>query len=458
MPISLGSTQKNGAFHFASEQIQKNRANTQTLIIKVNDLQNFVPVAARLKQTLPEFRFHSEPVYSKLESFLPEDQEILSKYFVIHFEESLNAEEAQRALQKSFELEEISSAYFEPLWENAEQKENQTFEKNYLATPNFEARQSYLDGAPRGIDARYGWSVNGGTGKGIRIIDVEIGSPEMHEDLPSLFWSQGEANFNNHVVAVLGILGAKKDGFGISGIAHEAELGLSVVKWNQKVEPWKTEFLPRAIEAAAAEAEAGDLLLIEQHGPGPLNGDYVPVEYYDVIFDLLKAATNKKVICVAASGNGYSNLDQAEFKGAFDLKKRDSGCILVGAANGPESGTFLHLKRADFSNYGSRIDAFGYGNHVASTGFGDLQRGEREQNYTSKFGGTSAAAPIIAGAVAQVLGVAKARGLKLTGREIRKLLRETGTPQRNVEDGRIGNLPNMKELLKALNDFDEQRF
>ena len=51
------------------------------------------------------------------------------------------------------------------------------------ATPNFTARQRYLDAAPGGIDARYAWTLSGGKGNGTRIIDIEGAWRFTHEDL-----------------------------------------------------------------------------------------------------------------------------------------------------------------------------------------------------------------------------------------------------------------------------------
>src|SRR5829696_1995994 len=41
------------------------------------------------------------------------------------------------------------------------------------ATPDFSGSQGYLGPAPGGVDARYAWSLPGGKGEGIRVIDVE---------------------------------------------------------------------------------------------------------------------------------------------------------------------------------------------------------------------------------------------------------------------------------------------
>ena len=50
-------------------------------------------------------------------------------------------------------------------------------------TPDFTSRQAYLDPAPTGIDARYAWTIPGGSGGGVRVIDCEWAWSFTHEDL-----------------------------------------------------------------------------------------------------------------------------------------------------------------------------------------------------------------------------------------------------------------------------------
>ena len=50
-------------------------------------------------------------------------------------------------------------------------------------TPDFTASQQYLDHAPTGIDARYAWTLPGGGGAGVRVIDCEWWWNLGHEDL-----------------------------------------------------------------------------------------------------------------------------------------------------------------------------------------------------------------------------------------------------------------------------------
>ena len=136
----------------------------------------------------------------------------------------------------------------------------------------------------------------------------------------------------------------------------------------------------------------------------------------------------------------------------------DSGSILVGAGAAPGSAQPAR-SRLRFSNYGSCIDAQGWGEKVVTSGgkgngLGDLQGGRDEDRwYTASFSGTSSAAAMVAGAVVCLQGIVGAMGQSpLTPRDIRTLLRETGTAQTAGPHGdpathRIGSLPDLRQLI-----------
>src|SRR6185503_17183062 len=108
----------------------------------------------------------------------------------------------------------------------------------------------------------------------------------------------------------------------------------------------------------------------------------------------------------------------------------DSGAIMVGAGGPPRAG-FSDRARLDFSNYGGRVDVQGWGRKVATLDYGDLQACDddaRDRHYTGEFSGTSSASPIVAGAAVILEGVARSKGAIITPRNLRDLLRRTGTP------------------------------
>ena len=90
------------------------------------------------------------------------------------------------------------------------------------------------------------------------------------------------------------------------------------------------------------------------------------------------------------------------------------------------------LDPAFFSNTGSRLDLHAWGASVTTTGGGGLQGPPAPESewYTTGFNGTSAAAAIVAGAVASLQGaVETAFGFPLDGHLTRSVLGATGTPQ-----------------------------
>jgi serine protease len=323
-------------------------------------------------------------------------------------------------------------------------------------TPSFEANQGYLDAAPLGIDARYAWTTPGGRGSGTKIVDVEGGWRTTHEDLPSLFHAGGtqfnDLTWRNHGTAVLGVMAAPNNGYGVRGIVDQASIGYEGIGSQSTAD---------AITNAAIAAGLSGTVLIELHAPGPLTTnspcncsgsqcDYVPMEYFQSEFDAIAMATANGTIVVEAGGNGATNLDDSVYAGRFNRFIRDSGAILVGAS---ESNA---RTPTCFTNFGTRIDMHGWGWNVTTLGYGDLfnPNGDENQRYTSVFSGTSSASPIVTGAATSIIGVSLASGQGFGYRsplEIRQILQETGTPQTGGI-GNIGPLPNLRVAIARVLD------
>jgi serine protease len=317
------------------------------------------------------------------------------------------------------------------------------------ATPLFVNSQTYLEDAPMGVGAKSSWAIKGGTGEFLKLVDIEVTYETTHEDFNTPFYIGNnpidQDPDTNHGTAVWGEIAAKNDSKGVTGIAYGIQYGVYGFiegDLDDMSDAYKTG-INTAIQGAIDHLDAGDVMVIEQEMNGPI-GD-TSVDYWPEILAQLKKATDKGILCVEAAGNGGNDLDSTAYNGAFDLTKFDSGCIMVGAADPTDHD------RMSFSNYGSRIDAFGIGTDVTTTGYGDLFSGGPNRDYTSSFNGTSSATPIVAGAVAVVSSIAKAQGKIITPLEMRAALRATGTPQGTTTSAqRIGTLPNIPELLKFL--------
>jgi subtilisin family serine protease len=298
-----------------------------------------------------------------------------------------------------------------------------------------------------------------GRGQGVRFADIEGGWNEKHEDLPGeriehlAGTKLSERGWEAHGTAVVGVVASKENGIGMVGIAPDVEriytaslAGIGVAN---------------AIERAQAKLRPGDVLLIELHGVGP-RGRWLPMEFWDDIFDVIEVATARGVIVVEAAGNGGEDLDHSFYRGKFDRNVRDSGAIMVGAG-APARGGFVDRSRLDFSNYGKRVDVQGWGYRVATLDYGDLQNcGPKDRKYTDAFGGTSSASPVVAGAAILLSSIYRQQtGGVLPPKTVRRILSETGSPQTDGPHGpktqHIGPRPDLKRALEAMDALPEMR-
>jgi len=302
-------------------------------------------------------------------------------------------------------------------------------------TPLFTSGQGYLGAPPQGVNAPYAWRFAGGNGAGVRVIDVERGWNFQHEDLTSarnaLIIGPLNSGSIQHGTAVLGEMVADRDAWGVDGISYAAEpKAVSVFQ----------QSIAMGLGIAVMNTLPGDVILIEQQLTSPA---LLPVEYEQANYDAIVAATAAGRIVTEAAGNGNQNLDAATWGGRFDRAVRDSRAILVGAGDGQT------LARLSFSNYGTRLDAQGWGQSVTTTGYGPLFNpgGDQNQWYTSGFNGTSSASPIVTGAAIDLIGATRTLlGRLLTPAEVRTILVATGSPEPPTTT-RIGPRPDLKRAF-----------
>jgi hypothetical protein len=345
--------------------------------------------------------------------------------------------------------------------------------------------QGYLHEAPTGIGASAVWKyLKGGKGGAdpVTVCDLEQGWHTDHMEiqgqitLPFFFGANREVDEpgqGHHGTAVVGQLTAAGQGpYSVQGVAsgagrftlasHYRSLGEEELDDTSNAVPHPFAGT-RGHVAAAIVNTLVDLIEPAGSGPKPLRGGDVllleiqrgrlPTEVDAADFDAVRLASALEVVVVEAAGNGGIDLDgyvdpdtrRSLSRGGPGF--RDSGAIFVGASHAA-----LPHDRAGFSNYGSRLDCYAWGEAVTSCGYGDLGGDLANEYYTNTFSGTSSASPIIAGAAALVQRLRGASGADpLRPRAMRALLSDpaTGTRQGPGVAGFIGVMPDLGKVLRG---------
>jgi subtilisin family serine protease len=293
------------------------------------------------------------------------------------------------------------------------------------------------------------------------VADLEYSWDPEHEDLYNTIdahiWGSDYGDYAYHGDAVLSVMFSPDNGYGVTGLIPEALPGV--------VSPYTTEgfySVASAISGATDLLQAGDILLIEQQLWA--FGNYAPVEVEPAVFDAIAIAVQKGIIVVEPTGNGAHDLDDPKWEGWFDTAIRDSGAIIVGGGFSPHSGSTPRSWYSGGSSYGDRVDVQGWFDSIVSAFNGDWGRqyadlfyprnseypdGDPRQAYTSAFGGTSGASPIVASVAAIIQSVnLEFYGEAMTPEQVRSLLIQTGTPQ--SVDGQEHNIGPQPDVMRAL--------
>ncbi len=327
--------------------------------------------------------------------------------------------------------------------------------------------QLYLDEAPLGLGVRWARAHLASNAVRIGLADIEQGWIPGHEDLPNPLLKHGDNRhlepdlyLGDHGTAVTSqLVGNHDNQLGVIGIASGVAT-LSLASHYKKGDGDASASSGRVADAIAAlitgdtpVLKPGDVLLLEVQRAGQ------PEEVNPLTFDAIRLAVAHGIIVVEAAGNGWLNLDRLETVDGRSLNRRspyfvDSGAILVGAAR-----SAVPHNRSWYSNYGGRVDCFGWGDSVVAAGYGNFSDGIDTSSYTDTFSGTSSAAPMIAGAAALVQSLYAQNASPATGEEkwkrlsptqMRSLLSEprTGTRQGRGRRGWIGVMPNLRLVVE----------
>lgn len=362
----------------------------------------------------------------------------LTLYYRLAIAANASADDKLQLVRSLNSLSIIEIAYFAPKPELA------NIETKFALTPVWENSQWYLQPAPTGINAYYGWSFPGGKGETVKLVDIEGNWVESHEDLHGgtdswhIAGSKiADPGWYHHGTAVLGEVAADSNSFGMTGIAYNVDLGTVSIG---------SMSTASALTTATDNSVEGDIILIELHAPGPHynfespsgQSGYVAMEYWQDNFDAIVNASALGRIVVEAAGNGAENYDDTTiYWHYFDSSYRYSGAVMVGA------GDLWHSPEW-FTNFGARVDVHGFGSNVYTLGYGGLYGTDTTNYYTATFGGTSSASPIIVGACAILQGIHKqAHGRPLDYTEMHELLINYSTPQAPHYKP-IGPMPNLQ--------------
>lgn len=342
--------------------------------------------------------------------------------------------------------------------------------------------QGYLKPAIEGgIDAEFAWQFT--QGGGVTFVDLERGwytrstGVDGHQDLqaftPTYHGGNNWVDDDYHGTAVLGIVAANDNNFGVVGIAP----GVTSVKLTSRYQAAGASHskVANALAAVLPHLVPGDILLIE------VQKSSMPIERELLDFNAIRVAADLDIIVIEVGGNGGISLDAADV-GVIDIidgKERirslnrgsanflDSGAIVVGASHSAFLADGQHRRLNSTgpeakSNFGSRVDCYAWGENIATT---STMRGELgpspapdkpvdpKSKYTNSFGGTSGAGAIIAG-VALLLQSryhVKNSGARLLNfeaplKDMRTILSTRGTPSPDP----IGVMPDLKRIFIEL--------
>lgn len=376
----------------------------------------------------------------------------------------------------------------DPLVEHADPAPASMPQPSYPAGSDLRPLQRPLLGSgPGGMGFDEIAGLPGGLGDRVTLA-VNEGRPGAHEDLPDILgagvWGNDPsgASVSSHAMGTFGVLSGLRNGFGIDGVAPQADTHLVYTDGADGAAGWAS-----ILDEVFSRMHTGDVYLMEAQdgtdiGPGLTRdgiGTFAPKTIVPIFADTIQAAVARGIIVVLPAGNGkncgpssgYSmycpgidpddsgyNLDQLDIP--------DVGAIVVGAGIAPRGTTADTTTpcagfnpgndpvrgRVSFGSWGARtIQVQGPAGCVPTTSWPN--QWEPTEMYSDGFNGTSSASAVVAGAAAALSSAYEAKtGRPLTPALARTALVAGGSPQdtTGARSGPIGPLPNVARSLDYL--------
>ncbi|MNH11060.1 Subtilase family protein [compost metagenome] len=306
--------------------------------------------------------------------------------------------------------------------------------ENAQPTPDFEPRQTYLDGpGPRwqGLNVRKVWAQQV-TGKGARIHFSDGGLHAEHEDLrgnSALKVISLEPNHDpRHGTASAGVILAVRNGIGATGISHDSELYL----YNNRTQDAQGNF--QALKELLRNVEPGDIVGINRQTANiEVLSTMLPSLHDKAWWAVMQQLTRRGAVVVNAAANGSSTtlaekgtregqgVDLANWRHFAD--HGDSGAILVGACQSYDGKPHAYSNH----HYPYRM-LNAWGDSVVTLSYGELQdlSGE-DRDYTDTYAGTSSATPMVCGALGLIQSYAmEQHHIYLDGNQMHQLVMASG--------------------------------
>jgi subtilisin family serine protease len=291
------------------------------------------------------------------------------------------------------------------------------------------------------------WAVHNVSGQNVVIADIDAGFFLGHQDLtnvdPDHVFNAFDGttdvtagNHKDHGTGVLGIAGAAMNGVGIAGFAFNASL------WPIQTDAGNNPPLPfnpvaHAIDWVTGEDSGGKRVVINiVVQTGDKGGN---IEQDGAVNLAIRNAIAKGLVVCVAAGDG--DLDAGLHDDQVTPIAPATGSILVGATDYDDNGN----PRAT----GDNGEASNWGPAVTVCAPGDIDRDPTcsagPDTYTNTLGGTSGAAPKVAGTIALMLEA----NPDLTHDEVKEILVKKGSPPDPNTNRPIGVFLNTNAAVEA---------